>query len=211
MDDVLLWRKAVGPLAANCYIVACPRTRVAAVVDPGAPDPWIEETVRAQALRVERILLTHGHGDHIGGVQWVRGWSGAPVACHRGDVPLLRDPQLNGSAWFGSPVSLPDPEHLLEEGGRVVLGEVHLEVLHTPGHTPGGVCFRGPGLVLAGDTLFAGSIGRTDLPGGDYATLVRSIREKLFILPPDTVVYPGHGPETTIEDEKKYNPFVGLE
>lgn len=210
MRDVLLWTKAVGPLAANCYVVACARTRAAAVVDPGAPDPWIQETVRAAGLRVERILLTHGHGDHIGGVEWVRSWSGAPVACHPSDVALLRDPGLNGSAWFGTAVSLPEPEHFLDEGAQVVLGDLRLQVLHTPGHTPGGVCFYLPDVLLAGDTLFAGSIGRTDLPGGDHELLVRSIREKLFVLPPETVVYPGHGPETTIGDEMRFNPFVGL-
>lgn len=204
-----LWSRALGTFATNCYVIACGKTGKAAIVDPGQPDPWIRSVVTEQGLQVEWILLTHGHVDHIGGVAWVQEWSGASMLCHPADRPHLQRPELNGSAWWGDPLPPLQPDRELVDGEELVLGELRLRVIHTPGHTPGGVCFYTPGHLLAGDTLFAGSIGRTDLPGGDTQALVHSIREQLFNLPGETVVYPGHGPTTTIADEREYNPFVG--
>lgn len=203
-----IWTRALGPFAANCYIIACPETREAAVVDPGQPDPWIKRVVRDEQLQVRYVLNTHGHLDHIGGNTWVKEWTGMPLYIHTADAEMLTDARLNGSALFGQPVTSPPADRLLQHGDTVQLGNLTLQVIHTPGHSPGGVCFYTPGHLVAGDTLFAGSVGRTDLPGGDSAALVRAIRERLFVLPGETVVYPGHGPETTIADEKEYNPFV---
>lgn len=204
-----IWSKALTPFASNCYILACTETGEAAVVDPGEPDPWIKQVLRAENLTPKLIILTHGHVDHIGGVQWVQSFTDAPVLIHPDDAPMLSDPERNGSLFFGPPVTAPGPDRYLSEAEPVTLGKLSLQVIHTPGHSPGGVSLYTPGHLIAGDTLFAGSIGRTDLPGGDYATLIRSIREKLFVLPPETVVYPGHMGTTTIGDEALYNPFLG--
>lgn len=202
-----IWFRGLGEFATNCYIIACPETSACAVVDPGTPDPWIKRTLAAEGLKPSLILLTHGHLDHIGGVEWVKGFSGAPVWIHGADAPMLTDTMLNGSMSFGMPVVAPPPDRLLVDGDTFTLGNLALRVIHTPGHTPGGICFYTPGHLLAGDTLFAGSIGRTDLAGGDYESIIRSIKEKLLVLPPETVVYSGHGPTTTIGDEREYNPF----
>lgn len=204
-----IWYRALGPFATNCYVVACPATGQAAIVDPGQPDPWIRQVVEENRLAVQAIWLTHAHLDHIGGVEWVRTWAPVPVVLHPADVPMAQNPAYNGSAHFPPAIALPAPDRLWQDGEEVALGTLRFQVLHTPGHTPGSVCLYTPGHLLAGDTLFAGSVGRTDLWGGDFATLVRSIRTRLWPLPDDTVVYPGHGPETTIGDEKQYNPFVG--
>lgn len=203
-----IWGRGLGPLETNCYIVACPETGASAVIDPGAPDPWIRQTAATHGLKPSRIILTHAHLDHIGGVAWVKGWTGAPVWIHPADEAMLQSPRLNGSASFGSPISAPAPDRLLQDGEIIALGNLSLQVLHTPGHTPGGICLYTPGHLIAGDTLFAGSIGRADLPGGSFEALIQSIRTKLLPLPPETVVYPGHGPTTTIGDEKEYNPFL---
>lgn len=213
--DLLLWSRELGPFASNCYIIACPKTMASVVIDPGIPDPWIKRVLAEHGLKPDLIMLTHGHLDHIGGVEWVKSFTGAPVWMHAADAPMMTDPVKNGSAFFGPPVVGPQPDRLLAEGDVVTVGQLQFQVLHTPGHTPGGACFYlpsaesdMPGHLIAGDTLFAGSIGRTDLPGGDLDALLRSIREKLLPLPESTVVYPGHGPTTLIGDEKAYNPFL---
>ncbi|MEW8979617.1 MAG: MBL fold metallo-hydrolase [Symbiobacterium sp.] len=203
-----IWFRELGDFASNCYVVACPETGKALVIDPGYPDPWIRRCVEENGLTVAQIVLTHGHLDHIGGVGWVKEWSGAPVCVHAADAPFLTDPFMNGSAYFGRHVTAPAPDRLLRDGDRVEAGSLSLEVIHTPGHSPGGICLHAPGHLFAGDTLFAGSIGRTDLYGGDFETLLRSIATRLLTLPPETVVYPGHGPTTTIGEEKEYNPFL---
>jgi hydroxyacylglutathione hydrolase len=213
---VRIWSQELGEFGTNCYIIACPETGDSAVIDPGTPDPWIKQTLAAAGLKPSLILLTHGHLDHIGGVEWVKSFTGAPVWVHTDDAAMLTDPVRNGSAYFGEAVVAPAADRTLRDGEQVSVGNLRFAVLHTPGHTPGGVCFYlapgGPGgetgHLIAGDTLFAGSIGRTDMAGGDHASLIRSIREKLLPLPAETMVYPGHGPTTTIGDEKEYNPFL---
>lgn len=203
-----IWYRALGDFMANCYIVACSETRQALVIDPGVPDPWIQSCVTENDLTVAGIVLTHGHLDHIGGVGWVKGWTGAPVAIHEADADYLTSPSLNGSLYFGTQVTAPPADRLLQDGDEIEAGRLRLRVIHTPGHSPGGICLYTPGHLFAGDTLFAGSIGRTDLPGGGLRTLIQSIKARLLALPPETVVYPGHGPSTTIGDEKAYNPFL---
>ncbi|MFZ5824356.1 MAG: MBL fold metallo-hydrolase [Bacillota bacterium] len=203
-----IWFRELGDFATNCYLVACTETKKAMVVDPGTPDPWIKKSVAQYDLKVELILLTHGHLDHIGGVEWVKSWSGAPVWIHEADSKYLTSPALNGSAFFGQPIVAPRADRLLRGGEQISVGSLSFQVLHTPGHTPGGISLYTPGHLIAGDTLFAGSIGRTDLAGGNHGTLIKAIKERLLPLPPETVVYPGHGPTTTIGDEKEYNPFL---
>ena len=203
-----IWSRELGEFGTNCYIVACPETGESAVIDPGSPDPWVLATLREHGLKPSRIILTHGHLDHIGGVADVKAATGARVAVHGADAPMLTDPMLNGSAYFGMPVTAPAPDQLLRDGDQLQVGNLTFQVIHTPGHTPGGICLYTPGHLIAGDTLFAGSIGRTDLAGGDYHALIQSIRTRLLPLSADTVVYPGHGPTTTIGDEAEYNPFL---
>jgi hydroxyacylglutathione hydrolase len=205
---MLIWSRSLGDFATNCYIIACPETKQALIIDPGQPDPWIWETVQLEGLSVKEIILTHGHCDHIGGVAYVKSWSGAPVRIHNNDRPMLLDARLNGSAFFGEPFTAPAPDGSLKEGDEIVCGTLTFKVLFTPGHSPGSVSLYTPGHVITGDALFAGSIGRTDLPGGDAKTLLKAIKTKLLMLPKDTVVYPGHGPTTTVGDEAAYNPFL---
>lgn len=203
-----VFSRELGEFGTNCYIVACEETGACAVIDPGQPDPWIKRTLAENGLKPAIILLTHAHLDHIGGVEWVKGFTGVEVLVHGADAAMLTDARLNGSALFGAPITAPAPDRLLQEDDVIAVGRVAFRVIHTPGHTPGGVCFYTPGHLIAGDTLFAGSIGRTDLPGGNFEDLIRSIKTKLLPLPEETVVYPGHGPTTTVGDEAEYNPFL---
>jgi len=187
----LIVRLMVGPIQANCYIVGCKKTREAVVIDPGGDVPRIVSELVKRELTVRALLNTHGHWDHTGGNEELRKITKAPLMIHRGDAPQLSAP----------------PDTFLDEGEAVRFGTFTLNVLHTPGHSPGGVCLSGAGVVFTGDTLFAGSIGRTDLPGGDTHALIEGVRRKLFCLPDDVRVYPGHGPSSTIGREKAHNPF----
>ncbi len=198
----------VGPLAVNCYIVGCERTREAVVIDPGDDAEDILAVMRRHGLALKAIINTHAHFDHLGGVQPLKEAMGAPFYLHQADVPLVsRYPQQ--AAYFGlKPGRPPEVDHFLEEGDEITFGDETLRVLHTPGHSAGGVSFAGDGVVFVGDELFLDSIGRTDLLGGNYETLVAAVRAKLFPLGDDVVVYPGHGPPTTIGHERQFNPFL---
>lgn len=206
---MILSALAVGPLAANCYVVGCERTRKSAIIDPGAEAEAILDKIRSQALRPVVIINTHGHGDHIAANDIVREQTGARVMIHENDADMLTSAAKNLSCASGYMIALKPADDLLCDGSQISVGDIVLSVVHTPGHTRGGVCILTGDVVFTGDTLFAGSIGRSDLPGGSLDALFESIRRKLFVLPDKTRVYPGHGPATTIGHEKTHNPFVG--
>jgi len=198
----------VGNLEANCYIIGCTGTRQAAVVDPGDEAGRILDKLKKLDLKLSVIILTHGHADHIGAVGELKEASGAQVMIQTGDGDMLTRPSLNLSAWLGGAIAFKPADRLLEDGDFIKVGNLTLEVLHTPGHTPGGICLKVGNDLFTGDTLFAQSIGRSDFPGGNHKTLIHSIKTKLLTLPEETVIYPGHGPGSTIGREKRHNPFL---
>jgi len=212
---MILESAAVGPFFKNGYVVGCERTRKAVFIDPGDEVEQLLDVIAAGQLEVTHILLTHAHVDHVSGVAEAKRTLGAPIYLHQDDLFLYQNAVRTGM-MFGLTVEEPPPVDRYYEGeGPIVFGDYEVRVSHTPGHCPGGVCLAitrqgetaAPSLFV-GDTLFAGSIGRTDLPGGDYQTLLRSITGVLFAFPDDAVVYSGHGPETTIGRERRTNPFV---
>jgi hydroxyacylglutathione hydrolase len=198
-----------GQFVENCYLVVDERAGECAVVDPGEDAGLILQQVAATGARPVAIWLTHGHLDHVLGVSRVAAETGAPVWLHPADRPLY-DAVPEQAAWFGLavPSRLPPPDRAFTPGETLRVGELSFVVRHTPGHSPGSVSLVGPGVVFSGDVLFAGSIGRTDLPGGDFATLIASIERELLSLPDTTIVYTGHGPETTVGRERRSNPFL---
>ena len=197
----------VGPLAVNAYVVWHPETGKAVVVDPGDDGEVILGEVAARGLTVEKILLTHGHFDHVGAVALLRGRTGAPVHLHPDDAARMKTARRQGLMFGLSVPDPPDPDVLVGEGDLVGFAGHSFRVVHTPGHTPGCVSYIAGGMAFVGDLIFAGSIGRTDLPGGSHERLLSSVREKIFTLPDETVLFPGHGPATTVGTEKRSNPF----
>lgn len=204
-------RLTVGPLEENCYLIGAVSGSELAVVDPGAESPRIVQAIEHSGRKPMAILLTHGHVDHISHCAHLAERFGIGVRIHRADLPYLEAPQWPELEALLGARPCPAPAGWLVEGERLEVAGLSLEILHTPGHTPGGVCLveRASRQIVCGDTLFRGSVGRTDLPGGDSQALVRSIREKLFALEGDFLLWPGHGPETWLEAERRDNPFVG--
>jgi hydroxyacylglutathione hydrolase len=197
-----------GPFAQNGFLVACAGEGVGILVDPGAGVGEMLAAAEAQGLRIELIVLTHAHLDHVDGVPRAKRETGAPVLLHPDDEPLYRAAPVQAQ-WFGVHIDpLPPVDRPLAHGDRIRFGGCELEVRHTPGHAPGHVILVGDGVALVGDCVFNGSIGRTDLPGGDFQTLMRSIRAEILTLPEETVLYSGHGPETTVGHERVSNPFL---
>ncbi len=198
----------VGALETNCYVVGCPETKQGLIIDPAAEAETILAEVRSLGLGVVAIVDTHGHLDHILANDVVRRETGAPLLLHQADVGFLARPDGLFARWLGAPDQFTPPDRTVGDGEVIPVGTLSFTVLHTPGHTPGGISLYGHGVVFTGDALFAQGVGRTDLPGGDWRQLLASIRTKLFALPDETVVYPGHGPTTTIGDERVGNPYV---
>ena len=208
---MILIRLIVGPLQVNCFILADEKTRDAVVIDPGDDAADILKIIKDKDLRVKYIVNTHGHFDHIGANEAIKEATGAQLLIHEGDAPVLASAGQHSRAFGMDPVSSPPADRYVRHGDVITAGEISLRVLPTPGHSPGGICLLEEGMVFTGDALFAGSIGRTDLPGGDLMTLLDSIRTNLMNLPDDTSVFSGHGPASTIGDERRENPFLNAE
>lgn len=205
---MIIKKLEVGPIMANCYILGCDRTKKAAVIDPGDEADRILMTLSELKLTVEYLINTHGHFDHVGANARLKKATGAKLMIHQDDAPMLKD-LTSAAATFGLRAeNSPAPDGYLADGDEISFGDISLTVIHTPGHSKGGVSLYTKGVLFSGDTLFAGSIGRTDLPGGNYDTLIHSIKTRLLCLDKNTIVYPGHGPETSILQEERMNPFL---
>lgn len=197
----------VGPLMENCYILGDEKSKKSAVIDPGDEPERIVEKLKKKRLNCEYILLTHAHVDHVSGIKGVVEATGARVYIHKNDAFMLKAAPVQALAFGMKPFMPPKIEKYLEDGEVIEFGDLKVKIIHTPGHSSGGICFLVENCIFVGDTIFQGSIGRTDLPGGNYNELINSVETKIWTLPDDTIIYPGHGPETTVGYEKKYNPF----
>jgi len=198
----------VGPLFSNCYIVWDKGVKHGAIIDPGDDADNILKVVKELDIEIKYILATHGHFDHVGAVAPLRRELKAEFLAHKEDFFFIEDGENAARRWLVDIEQPPKPDRFIEDGEKIKIGGFELEVLHTPGHSPGGVSFLNDRMVFGGDTLFQGNIGRTDFRKGSFEELAKSIRTRLYTLPDDTIVYTGHGPITTIGDEKRFNPFV---
>jgi hydroxyacylglutathione hydrolase len=194
----------VGALETNCYVVGDESTKEAFVIDPGADYEQIKKVIDEEGLKPKAVINTHGHGDHI----IANGEFNVPVWIHSLDADFLGDPSKNLSGAFGMMFKTKPAQRLLQHGDMLLLGDHNFQVIHTPGHTPGSICLKGGDVIFSGDTLFYESVGRTDFAYGSEKDIMRAIKERLFALDDKYVVYPGHGPVTSIEHEKKHNPFI---
>jgi hydroxyacylglutathione hydrolase len=198
----------VGPLQTNCYLVYCDETNECAVIDPGAEPDVIFQAVSAKNLIPVVLINTHGHVDHVGANKDVKEKYDIPLMMHEADVPMLKSILQSGLGLMLGAKSSPPPDSFLKENDEVKIGNSTLRIFHTPGHSPGSLILLADSFLISGDTLFCMGVGRTDLPGGSWATLINSISQKILIHPDDTIVLPGHGPSTTIGQEKSGNPFL---
>ena len=198
----------VGPLASNCYIIWDDKNRTAAIIDPGEDAKDIIKKVDELDIEINYILATHGHFDHVGAVAQLKREIDVEFLAHKGDFFFIVDGENAARRWGFIIDQPPKPDRFIEDGDIIKIGEHELKVLHTPGHSPGGVSFLHNKMVFCGDTLFQGSIGRTDFRMGSFEELKQSIKSRLYTLPDSTIVYTGHGPSTTIGTEKMFNPFV---
>ncbi len=198
----------VGPFMENSYVVGCEETKEAVVIDPGAEPDKILAAAEKHGLKIIRIINTHAHIDHIGAVQEIKEKTGVEFHLHETEKPLVEAYDQQCSMFGVRFGRKPEVDGFINEGDKIKVGNLEATAIHTPGHSPGGLCFDFGEAVFVGDTLFMGSIGRTDLPGGDHKTLIDNIKNKLLVLPSDTRAYSGHGPVTTIGREKDSNPFL---
>lgn len=208
--NVIIEKLELGPFGSNCFIIGDESSKEGMVIDPGAEADRVLSRVKDLGLEIKLIVLTHGHMDHVGAVREVKEATGADIAIHTEDAESLQATNPMGMMLRLSLQAPPPPDRLLTDGDSIDIGDRHFLVIHTPGHTLGGICLLGEGVAFTGDTLFNLSIGRSDMPGGDGRQLVEGIVTKLMILPDDTIVYPGHGPDTTIGLERKWNPFLNI-
>jgi len=208
-DRLVVHQMSVGPLQVNCFIVACRSTGEAAVIDPGGDGERILHVAEKAGVRIRKVINTHGHFDHIGANQHIVEMTDAELLIHADDLPLLQKASDHAKVYGLSVAASPEPDRLLDQGDAFQVGALDFNVFHVPGHSPGSICLLAEGHLFVGDVLFSGSIGRTDLPGGDFESLVKGVRERLFALPDETIVHPGHGPDTTIGRERRIHPFVG--
>ena len=197
---------AVGPLEANCFIVGDEISRKSMVIDPGDEPDRIMEMIRREGLSVDYIICTHAHFDHIGAVADVKKETGAKIVLHEDELELYHAARDQAAFWGYEMDNLPEPDIFVKDGDEISAGTIKFKIIHTPGHSPGGICLYDGGIVITGDTLFAGAVGRTDFYGGDMGKLRQSF-ERLMSLPPETAILPGHGPNSTIERELKENIF----
>ena len=204
---MILERIVVGNLETNCYIFGSAKEKEVVIIDPGGSPELILSVLYGLTARVRYIINTHGHMDHISANRQIKRRTGAEICIHRADSEMLIDSRKNFSDLMVTPVTSPPADRLLNDGDILNVGELKLKVIHTPGHSPGGISLVSDGLVFTGDTLFAGSVGRWDFPGASYNLLLASVRNKLLVLDEDMIVYPGHGPVSNIGTEKKENPF----
>ena len=198
----------VGPLETNCYILGDDKSKEAVVIDPGGDFEEIEGELKKLRLKVKHIILTHGHFDHTGALAQLKKSTGAEILIHSADAAMLSSAGQAQPFFLESSSEDCSADQLLREGDKILFGEYSLEVFHTPGHTPGGISLVIDKMIFTGDTLFCGSVGRADLPGSSYKKLINSIRTKLLSRADDYVIYPGHGPESTIGEERRNNPFL---
>lgn len=201
---MILKTVVVGELETNCYIMGSKETKEAVIIDPGDDYEKIINVLKGHNLRARYIINTHGHIDHIGADYQFN----IPILIHTDDSHFLTSPEDDVFIFFGRRFPPTKPSRLLKDGDKIIVGEMDITVVHTPGHTPGGICLKYDNVLFTGDTLFAGGIGRTDLPGGSSEKLLKSINEKIMALDEDITIYPGHGPASTIGDEKHTNPFL---
>jgi hydroxyacylglutathione hydrolase len=208
---VIIETFTLNELGTNCYVVAAKPNGPCAVIDPSGYDmnPVIEY-VKKQKLTVTHIINTHWHGDHVIGNEAIREFSGAPIYIHELDAPYLPEAAKQLRLFLGIETNIPPADRLVREGDTIQVGELVFNVIHTPGHTVGGITLHVKGVLFTGDTLMAGTIGRTDFPGGSFSDIIRSIKDKLLLYPDDTVIYPGHGEPSTIGEEKMLNPFLHM-
>ncbi|MDR4504426.1 MAG: MBL fold metallo-hydrolase [Candidatus Scalindua sp.] len=198
----------VGPLEVNCYIIGCEESMEAAIIDPGGDADEIIKTIQSEGLKPEFIINTHAHFDHVGAVRAIQEHFKIDFLLHKDDLFLIENLDQQVMQFGFDRVAKPDVNKFIKNGDNISLGKMTIKAIHTPGHTPGGVCYYVDNNVFVGDTLFAGSIGRTDFPGSSYEQLIQSIKENLFPLGDSVVVYTGHGPSTSIGNEKTHNPFL---
>lgn len=203
---MIIEKLIVGTLESNCFIIGDEDTKEALVVDPGDEPDRILDLIKESNLKVKFIVCTHAHFDHVGAVPDLKEQTNAKIVIHREDLDLYSNIEKQALLWGYEIDPLPEPDILVSEGNKIEIGNLRFEILHTPGHSPGGICLYGEGILITGDTLFAGSVGRTDLYGGDIQKLKNSFK-RLMSLPEEIKVLPGHGPESTIGHERAYNFF----